>query len=166
MSKSSLILGIIGTASGLIGAFTGIFALRQSKRNDDWIRNKGLIADRTELKKAVHSTHTLAGETLRIIRQAEGSRRSVMAAAGRSGAVDIMEQNAKRDTQAIKDIIEPLPAVTDEFEGLEPEQIAKLSAKVHAAADRISALKSHYEVELKQDEAQRDRYAQMYRPPT
>jgi len=160
MSTSNLVLGIIGTASGVIGAATGIYALRQSKRNDDWIRNKGLIGDRTELINAVQSAHTLAGETLRTIRQAEGSRRSVMASAGRSGAVDVMEQNAKRDTQAISDITKSLPTVADDFGGFTPEQIAKISTQVHAANVRIAALKSRYESELQRDEALRNRVTQ------
>jgi len=119
-----------------------------------------LIGDRTELINAVQSAHTLAGETLRTIRKAEGSRRSVMASVGRSGAVDIMEQNAKRDTQAVSDITKTLPAVADDFEGFTPEQIANISIQVHAADMRIATLKSRYESELQQDEALRNRVAQ------
>jgi len=158
MNHLGVVLGIISTLIAIGSLWLGI-------KNYLWIKNQKTIDTRLELSKLVVSTHELATVVQRTMRNAKGSRTSLLAGSGigRSSANDIMNQNVARDTAIVDSIINSLPGRNDTFKNHSDENIIEMSMRVHDAHERLSTLKVHYDAELQSDEQQMNRRVQMFR---
>jgi len=158
-------MNYLGVVLGIISTLIAIGSLWLGIKNYLWIKNQKTIDIRLELSKLVISTHVLATVVQRTMRNAKGSRTSLLAGSGigRSSANDIMNQNVTRDTGIVDAIINSLPDRNDTFNNHSDENIIEISRLVHDAHERFSTLKVHYGAELQSDEQQMNRRAQMFR---
>ena len=155
------VTGGVGMITGAIGSILAVKAYRRAAKD------KALDL-RVQLHKEVRELTLECRALPAAIALGVRSRQAVMAATGRTGALDVFMKESEVDSKRSAEMPQQLVGIGDLSEPDDVTALERRLVEVHGLRVELSQLKSKYRSAMDQDDAARDRIARAAigrRPP-
>jgi hypothetical protein len=146
LTDINLMLGILGTASGLLGTILGWRGYRLAK-------TMKTLDLRLELRKADAEIRSRVRAMPELLNRAKRSREAILAASGlaQSGAMQFCRDELRNSSEQQQRLEQDLPADKIDYRGFPPEAIEQELVRRHAALEEANKIISKYEGWLADD---------------
>ena len=145
--------GLVGTISGLVGAFLGYKGYRRA--------NEVKALDlRLELRRTAVDARAIVGGLPSLLEQANISRRNTFVARGLQGSTMVAEwtKSWNADWKEVTSLKGELPASDNDQTAIDDHrELESRLVSIHRLVNRANQLRTKYEEELARDERLRDR---------
>ena len=145
------VTGVVGMLTGIAGMVTALATYRR-------VSHMKTLELRLELKRVENETRTVLGQLPALIGQAQGSRTSVLVAAGGLGssAQVAWHQGFERDRVDVDALVKALPAPGDDYRALGADELESRLAAIDALRTRAARIRDKCYGTIAEDEKSRE----------
>jgi len=142
--------GIVGAITGVAGAIMGYVSYRKSN-------NLKTLDLRIELPKQINHTKTIHEKLLSLMRDADGSRKAILAALGvfRSSTMDKWSTTYEADTKSLRQQAKKIPDRNATYDNLSQKDLESKIVDIYQIQSSLNNLLDKYSDALAWDDEQR-----------